>query len=151
VWLRPGAWLLVHDEITGRGSHSYEANFQFAPGTLQDLGGAVRFDGAIDIRWTSPASWTSRVAAGGRGPADGWIAESLGVLVAAPRLTLTCTSDAPPTHLLVVLAQTGGAADGDVWTSVREACEAHRTPGDGAEPDFAMIQELASRAAAAPQ
>ena len=150
VWLRPGAWLLVHDEITGNGSHAYEANFQFGPGTLQDRGDTARFNDTVDISWASAESWSARVAVGGRGPADGWIAESLGVLVPAPRLTLTCASEAPPVHLIVVLAPTGAAAGGSVWASVREACDARADAG-GTQPAFATIRELASRAGSAPR
>jgi hypothetical protein len=151
VWLRPGEWLLLYDELTGRGAHTYEANFQFAPGSLQVLYGAARFEDAVDIRWTSALPWTARTATGGREPADGWIAESLGVLAAAPRLTLTCTADAPPVRLLTVLSPTGSAADRNVWASVQAACEAHANAGGGRQPDFAMILALASRAGSTPR
>jgi hypothetical protein len=108
VWLRRSAWLVVYDEFVGAGEHQYEVNYQFAPGTLQDLGGRALFDGDVEIAWTSPRAWTAAFACGGDGPAQGWIAPSLGVRVAAPRLTLRLSSAEPHVRLLTVLAARKG-------------------------------------------
>jgi hypothetical protein len=88
VWLRPGAWLVILDDFPGSGAHVYEVNYQFAPGTLQDLGGRARFNACVDVGWSGTGEWTPALANGGDGPADGWIAPSLGIRVPAPRLTL---------------------------------------------------------------
>jgi hypothetical protein len=151
VWLKPGEWLVVHDELSGAGTHDYEVNYQFAPGTLLDLDGMARFDDAVDVVWASAQAWTARFAAGGPGPADGWIAPSLGVRVPAPRLTLTCAASAPPVHLLVVLAPRSIRGAGSALAAVAHACDAHlRAPRDGARPDFGTIRELAARAGSTP-
>jgi hypothetical protein len=149
VWLRPGGWLAVLDELSGAGAHTYEAIYQFAPGTLRDLDGRACFDDAVDVVWASSQAWTSRFAAGGPGPADGWIAPSLGLRVPAPRLTLTCSAGAPPVHLLVVLAPRSSSGIGAVCASLAQACEAHASATGGAGPDFATIRRLAADAAAA--
>jgi hypothetical protein len=104
VWLRSRACLIVYDQFEGGGEHTYEVTYQFAPGTLRDLGGAALFDDAVEIAWTSTGAWEAAFACGGDGPADGWIAPSLGVRVAAPRLTLTHSSRAGRVSLLTVLA-----------------------------------------------
>jgi hypothetical protein len=143
VWLRPGEWLVVHDELSGAGAHTYEANFQFAPGTLRDLGGEACFDDAVDVIWASAQTWTARFSTGGAGPADGWIAPSLGIRVPAPRLTLTCAA-APPVHLLVVLAHRSGGGASATWTAIAQACDEHQAGTVNApRPDFAAIGRLA--------
>ncbi len=117
--------------------------------------GSRRVPHASTVRLTStgrlPVPWTSRIASGGRQPADGWIAESLGVLVAAPRPRLTCIGGRTTRASARLLGHAAGATGGNIWASAREACDAHHNPGDGALPDFAMIRELASRAGSAPR
>jgi hypothetical protein len=105
VWLRPDGYLVILDELTGTGRHDFEANFQFAPGDL-DLTAQDRatFDGSIEVCWTGTDDWRAEVRCGGPSPQDGWICPSLGVRVAAPRLTLTATADRPSVSLLTVLA-----------------------------------------------
>ncbi len=147
VWLRPAAWLVVYDELSGAGAHTYEANYQFAPGTLRDLGGAARFDDSVDVVWASAQTWTPRVAIGGPGPADGWIAPSLGVRVPAPRLTLTCSASTPPVQLLVVLAHRSSGGAEAACAALARACDAHVEARVAASrPDFAAIRQLAVRA-----
>jgi hypothetical protein len=109
VWLRHGAYLAILDEFTGADvEHAYEVNYQFAPGALEDLSGLARFDEAVDITWTSARPWASWFAQGGTGPADGWIAPSLGVRVPAPRLRLNLRSDDARVLLLTVFATRHG-------------------------------------------
>jgi hypothetical protein len=108
AWLRSGHYLLIYDEFVGSGRHTLEVNYQFAPGRLVAGEGRAAFDDAIEMVWTGNASWTARSESGGDGPQDGWIAPSLGVRVAAPRLTLECHTSAPRTSLLTVLAATDG-------------------------------------------
>jgi hypothetical protein len=111
VWLRAGGCLVIYDEFVSRGEHNFEVNYQFAPGTLTGIAGhGALFDGAVDVVWTGSASWTAEFCHGGPTPADGWIAPSLGILQAAPRLTLRCLSGRPRTTLLTVLAARGAGA-----------------------------------------
>lgn len=89
VWLRPGGYVLVFDEFVGAGEHDLEINFQFAPGDLVTLpGGGAQFESDIRMAWAGSGDWIARVSCGGPKPSDGWICPSLGVRVAAPRLTL---------------------------------------------------------------
>jgi hypothetical protein len=105
VWLRPDSCLIVYDEFVGQGPHEFEVNYQFAPGTFDLTSpGAVLFDGAVDIGWVGRGAWQVNLAHGGSSPQDGWIAPSLGVRQAAPRLTLSCEASQPPVSLLTVVA-----------------------------------------------
>ena len=105
VWLREDSYVLMYDEFVGTGRHEITVNYQFAPGTLAHLEGeGVVFDDIVDLVWVSGQAWKPTVARGGPGPGDGWIAPSLGIQRAAPKLTLTCTSDQPRTSLLTILA-----------------------------------------------
>lgn len=105
AWLRRDGYVLLCDEFDGTGSHELEVNFQFAPGRLESVSAAnCLFDGWADIAWCGVGHWTADIRHGGERPQDGWIAPSLGVRCAAPRLTLRCTADRPRTRLLTVLA-----------------------------------------------
>jgi hypothetical protein len=105
VWLRPGGYLVIVDVLAGTGRHDVEVNFQFAPGSLDlPAHGRAVFDQAVEMCWTGAHDWRSRVRCGGPSPEDGWICPSLGVRVAAPRLTLAATVDTPAVTLLTVLA-----------------------------------------------
>jgi hypothetical protein len=95
---------------------------------------AVAFGEVATLHWFSGLQWASDLADGGDGPARGWIAPSLGVKQAAPRLTLRCRSDAPRTTLLTVLVPggaTGSALD------VRREGDGDRATVTVAGPDFA--------------
>src|SRR4029453_1032997 len=90
VWLRPGGYLIVYDEFLCRDAHDLELNFQFGPGELRLVGDSTATYGDhLQCAWTGPMRLTPQVHHGGSGPHEGWIAPSLGVRVAAPRLTLT--------------------------------------------------------------
>jgi hypothetical protein len=105
VWLRDGSYVVIYDEFVGTGRHELTVTYQFAPGSLaQSEAGGVVFDGTVDLVWAGGETWNATIACGGTGPGDGWIAPSLGIRQAAPRLTLTCTTDRPRTTLLTVLA-----------------------------------------------
>lgn len=104
VWLRPDSSLLIYDEFTGRGEHEITVNFQFAPGSLRLADTQAVFADAVDLAWTGQEVWRAETQCGGPSPGDGWIATSLGVRQAAPRLTLSCTTSASKTSLLTVFA-----------------------------------------------
>jgi len=110
AWLRDGGYVIVCDEFVGQGAHDLEVNFQFAPGAplVQVTDGVVAFGDVAALHWFGGVRWNSHLADGGEGPAAGWIAPSLGVKQAAPRLTLRCRSDAPRTTLLTVLVPGDG-------------------------------------------
>ncbi len=113
AWLRDGGYVILCDEFVGQGAHDLEVNFQFAPGApLVPVNDATVALGDVAVlHWVGGVRWTSELADGGDGPAAGWIAPSLGVKQAAPRLTLRCRSAAPRTALLTVLVPGGGAVD----------------------------------------
>jgi uncharacterized heparinase superfamily protein len=104
IWLRPGGYVLIADEITGAGPHQLEFNYQMAPGAamLTPNGGLV-FDGSIEFAWMSSGAVCAKLTSGGARPDEGWVASSLGVRQAAPRLSLTSTFAPPRTILLSVL------------------------------------------------
>jgi hypothetical protein len=105
VWLRPDSCVLIYDEFVGSGKHDLTVNYQFAPGGLEPSApDRVTFDGRVDIAWAGSHHWTATRVCGGEGPEEGWIAPSLGIRRPAPRLVLQCTSSAPRTSLLTVIA-----------------------------------------------
>jgi hypothetical protein len=149
VWLRPGHIALTLDEFEGSGEHDLEVNFQFAPGPLSTCAdGAVLFDGRIDVAWAGDGAWTAARAEGGPGPADGWIASSLGVRVAAPRITLRRRVDVAHNYLLTAFSLRSGI-EPRIRRSVVAGVEAATlTDADGADL-LAEIRDLArSRGAA---
>jgi hypothetical protein len=105
VWLRPASYVVVLDELEGPGVHDFEVNYQFAPGTLALAGdGRALFDDRVELLWVGDQPWSPTVSCGGPGPADGWIAPSLGIRTPAPRLSLRRRSGGHRTSLLAVLA-----------------------------------------------
>ncbi len=105
VWLRPDSYLVVYDEFVGSGAHELSVNYQFAPGPLE-LGehDNALFDGRVELAWASSERWRPALACGGPDAGDGWIAPSLGIRQAAPRLTLECAAQVGRTSLLTVVA-----------------------------------------------
>jgi hypothetical protein len=98
--------VILYDEITGVGRHVVDVVFQFASGHLA-LDAAARraeFDGRFELAWASSGEFETSMACGGPMPADGWIAPSLGVRVAAPRLTLRAQMETGSLTLLTILA-----------------------------------------------
>lgn len=113
VWLRPAHYVVVFDELEGSGSavHDFEVNYQFAPGTLAPQGdGRALFDERVEVLWIGDRPWQSTVSCGGPGPADGWIAPSLGIRTPAPRLSIRSRSGGHRTSLMTVLAWRGSSA-----------------------------------------
>jgi hypothetical protein len=110
VWLRPDSYLLIYDEFAGVGEHDFSINYQFAPGTLVQTGPtSALFDDAVEMVWASSHSWAPEIASGGAGADDGWIAPSLGLREAAPRIRLSCTAT-PQLSLLTVIADRGAVS-----------------------------------------
>jgi hypothetical protein len=105
VWLRPGGYVVIFDELTGAAGRMARANFQFAPGELQLEGadGAV-FDRRFELCWACSTKVTAEVIRDGDSPSGGWIAPSLGVRVRAPRLLLEFPIEQGRVALLTVLA-----------------------------------------------
>jgi hypothetical protein len=104
VWLRCDGYALLYDEITGAGVHSVQAGFQFAPGNLTVGPGTALFDDRFELAWTCTANVSASMTQGGRHAADGWIARSLGVREAAPRLELEFPFAPPRVALLTLVA-----------------------------------------------
>lgn len=105
AWLRDGHYIVLVDEFTGAGVHDLEVNFQFAPGDLEKLGtGGALYSSFAELLWVGSDVWEADVRCGGQGPADGWIAPSLGVRRPAPRLTLRSRMTTSPSVLLAIIA-----------------------------------------------
>jgi hypothetical protein len=123
IWLRPDGYVVLFDEITGSGEHVIEANFQFAPGSLAlDGDAAALYDGRFELGWACNSSLRAVVRQGEDGPGGGWVARSLGVREAAPRLTLDFPFVGPRTALLTVVADRArvGAAGTRIETAVQQ-------------------------------
>jgi uncharacterized heparinase superfamily protein len=104
VWLRPGSYVVIYDEFECGREHEVELNFQFAPGELALNGqSAAVFNDDADMAWTASSPLLARTFCGGNQPDEGWIAPSLGVRVAAPRLRLTGKIAAGRSAVLTVL------------------------------------------------
>jgi hypothetical protein len=104
AWLRPGGYVVIRDELTGAPGSRIDATFQFAPGNLAVSASSALFDGRYELTWLCSAPTQARSISGGTNPSDGWIATSLGVRVAAPRLSVTFAMDQPRVALLTILA-----------------------------------------------
>jgi hypothetical protein len=104
VWLRPEGYVVICDELSGAPGHTATAVFQFAGGSLAVDRARSIFEDRFELAWACSAPVAVRAATGGPDPADGWIAESLGVRRPAPRLTLDVQLRESRTVLLTVLA-----------------------------------------------
>jgi hypothetical protein len=102
VWVRQRGYLIVYDLLEGTGNHDVEVIFQFAPGPLAVDGTRASFDRHVDLYWFAPIALTARVQEGGLTPDAGWIAPSLGVKTAAPRLVLSGNMDLPAVVVTVL-------------------------------------------------
>ena len=113
VWLRPGGYIVIFDEITGRPGHVARANFQFAPGSLAlESPDCALFDGRFELSWACSVPVVAAAIKNGAAAADGWIAPSLGVRAAAPRLQLTLSQPQSRVILVSILADRLRASDG---------------------------------------
>jgi hypothetical protein len=104
AWLRPDGYVVIRDELTGSGEHAAEAVFQFAPGKLAVDGDAAIFDDRFELGWVCSAPARARVSRGEEGPDSGWVAMSLGVRQAAPRLVIEFPVREKRVVLLTVVA-----------------------------------------------
>jgi hypothetical protein len=105
VWLRREGYCVICDQFTGSGRHEVQMNYQFAPGDAQLLDAArLRYVEGVEVAWCGSVPIDAVVRAGQDCPDGGWVAPSLGVKAAAPRLTLTSVFDGPVATYLTVLA-----------------------------------------------
>jgi hypothetical protein len=105
VWLRPAGYLVVLDEFEGEGPHDVDVHWQFAPGVLRQTGPrSASYDQSVSVTVLATCPISLSTASGGDAPGDGWIAPSLGVRVAAPRLTVHGKIAGPLTRLLTIVA-----------------------------------------------
>lgn len=112
VWLRPGGYVIVYDEFECRREHDLELNFQFAPGDLHIVyPWLATFNNDVEVGWAGSGELRADLHCGGPEPDQGWVAPSLGVLVAAPRLTLSGRVGAAPSAALTVFAAHVSAED----------------------------------------
>ena len=102
IWGRERGYIVVCDVLEGAGSHDVELTFQFAPGRLVLEDRHTSFDDAADLYWFAEGELTPGIHEGGATPDAGWIAPSLGVKTAAPRLVLACSATLPTTIVTVL-------------------------------------------------
>lgn len=102
VWARERGYLVVCDFLDGTGTHDLELTFQFAPGRLHVHGHGATFGDLVRLDWLADSPLAARVHEGGPAPQDGWIAPSLGVKTAAPRLVLAAAVTCPTTVVTVI-------------------------------------------------
>jgi hypothetical protein len=105
VWLRPAGYLVIYDEFVGKGDHALELVFQMPPATAATLdAGTLLMADRFRVAWQASTLLVPSVAEGGEQPEQGWVAPSLGVRVAAPRLALSGSLSAPRTGILTICA-----------------------------------------------
>jgi hypothetical protein len=103
VWVRERGYIVIADLLEGTGSHDVELTFQFAPGRLTCKDACASFEDRVAMRWFAPVPLAAQLHEGDEGPAGGWIAPSLGVKTAAPRLVLSARLQVPVTLVTVLL------------------------------------------------
>jgi hypothetical protein len=111
AWLRPDGYVVLHDEVVGRGDHVIHVAFQFAPGSLESTENGVVFDNRFELAWLASAPASATTSCGGVSPDAGWIATSLGVRVAAPRVVVETRLSNGRAALLTILADRARGAD----------------------------------------
>lgn len=102
VWVRRRGYIVLCDLLEGIGLHQAEFNLQFAPGTLCIDGDGATYGDLVTVHWTGTSPLAGRVEQGGPSPDQGWIAPSLGVKAAAPRLALTASLSLPATVVTII-------------------------------------------------
>ena len=112
-----------------------ELTFQFAPGDLSVAGSRAKFEELVNLRWFAKAVLSASVHKGGPTPDAGWVAPSLGVKVAAPRLVLSATMNLPTT-LVCILSDAVSPLDVSLATSRPGPI---RVAGDGWE-DWLLVK-----------
>ena len=104
VWLHADGFCVICDQFTGSGSHELDINYQFAPGSARQEGDTALLFESAEVAWTGSTPLRPQVRCGESGPDGGWVAPSLGVKVAAPKLTLSATFTGPVATYLTVVA-----------------------------------------------
>ena len=112
AWLRPGGYLVICDEISGRPGHTACANYQFAPGSLTLETDGALFANRFDVSWSCSVPITATRIQDDEGPQGGWIAPSLGVRERAPRLQLAFPLPSSRVVLLTIVADRTRAGNG---------------------------------------
>ena len=137
AWLRDEGYLVLLDELLGSGAHTVQANYQFAAGLLEPDGpAAVLFNRRFELAWACTGDVNPVLMSGGADPRGGWIAQSLGVREAAPRLGLEFKYSGAYAALLTIVAdRQRGAGIGRRVTTDRSgealtACVRGRTSED---------------------
>jgi hypothetical protein len=111
VWLRPGGYLLIHDELSGSGQHRIDLHFQLPPISARLAGSHGLSAEGFQVFWFGRGHMISNLQQGGAEPNQGWVAPSLGVRCAAPALTLTTAFTPPRTAVLTLAADTRRVKD----------------------------------------
>jgi hypothetical protein len=120
VWVRASGYIVVCDFLEGSSNHDVELTYQFAPGALDVDSARACFDGRVALHWFAPRQLVPRLFRGGATPGEGWIAPSLGVKTAAPRLVLATQIECPAT-IISIISDTDRVTEIDgIDESVRE-------------------------------
>ena len=102
VWVRERGYVIVADFLEGAGTHDVELTYQFAPGHLRLAEAHATFEERVDLHWFSQVELVAQLHEGGPTPDGGWIAPSLGLRTAAPRLVLGAYLQLPATIVCII-------------------------------------------------
>ena len=136
VVLRPGAGLLIFDDLSGAGTHEAEVAFQLPGGsTVSVHGDAAHVDSRTTLRFAASAPFrvsTANVDEARSQPPTGMIAPALDHLVAAPRVIVVASFQAR-CRILTVVGRSGQLKD-LLWT--------HGWPQDLRRETFDLVEDL---------
>ena len=96
---RRAAWIVV-DDFLGRGRHTLQANFQFAPRVgLSQMAGWLLGMGpggvGLFMKACAPVTVMARVFSGARAPVAGWVSDAYGQWSPAPQVEFFGVSELP--------------------------------------------------------
>jgi hypothetical protein len=114
LFVKPHGFIVV-DDVTGKGEHAVDVNFQLAPvevtvGTDQWIRARAREGGALLVRTFASVPFKTELYEGDTEPMRGWVSPDYGVRLRAPILTFAVVAPLPVRHvtLLVPLADPHG-------------------------------------------
>ena len=113
VWLRPTGYLVIYDELVGRGEHTAEIIFQLHQERTAVLdAGRLVIDRRFTLTWSATADANPALYRGAARADGGWVAPRLGTRRSAARFVLT-TAFSDVLRVLITIV------DGERWTDVR--------------------------------
>ena len=103
IWTRRAGYVVIGDFLEGAGHHDVEIVFQFAPGELVASHNCVTFNDRAALHWCASFGTDGTIHKGAPTPDGGWIAPSLGVKHAAPRLVISGQTQMPAVIVSIIV------------------------------------------------